>query len=175
MAVSAAIEEMNGKARFSVFQFPLSLKSRLRATFVHIRWPLFFVCGQEGCYEFAMAKKILVVEDNELNRKLIADLLSAKGYEIIVSENGEEAVDLALEKQPDLILMDIRLPGMTGIEALKVLRDDMTTRTIPVAAVSGFAMKGDDKIILSAGFDAYIAKPISTEPFLEEIHRLVGE
>ena len=110
---------------------------------------------------------ILVVEDNDKNRKLVRDVLTVKGYRLAEAETGEDGVRLAREQGPDLVLMDIQLPGINGIEALRQLRADPATAAIPVVAVTASAMTQDRQKILAAGFDAYQSKPISVRPFLE--------
>jgi two-component system, cell cycle response regulator DivK len=110
---------------------------------------------------------ILVVEDNDKNRKLVRDVLTATGYRLAEAETGEEGVRLARERDPDLVLMDIQLPGINGIEALRQLRADPATAAIPIVAVTASAMTQDRQKILAAGFDAYQSKPISIRPFLE--------
>jgi two-component system, cell cycle response regulator DivK len=116
---------------------------------------------------------ILVVEDNEKNRKLVRDLLTVKGYTLLESETGEEALRLARERHPALVLMDIQLPGIDGIETLRRLRADPATATIPIVAVTASAMTHDRQKILAAGFDGYQAKPISVRPFLELVREVL--
>ena len=108
-----------------------------------------------------MAKTVLIVEDNELNMKLFHDLLDAHGYRTLQTRNGMEALQLAREQRPDLILMDIQLPEVSGLEVTKWLKDDEELRDIPVIAVTAFAMKGDEERIRQGGCEAYISKPIS--------------
>jgi two-component system cell cycle response regulator DivK len=110
---------------------------------------------------------ILVVEDNDKNRKLVRDVLTVKGYRLVEAETGEDGVRLARAQRPDLVLMDIQLPGINGIEALRQLRADPATAGVPVVAVTASAMTQDRQKILAAGFDAYQSKPISVRPFLE--------
>jgi len=114
---------------------------------------------------------ILIVEDNEKNRRLVRDVLQVKGYRTIESETAEEGIRLAQESRPALILMDIHLPGMNGIEALGQLRADPETRGIPVIAVTASVMTHDRQKVLAAGFDGYQAKPISVKAFLEAVRR----
>ena len=109
----------------------------------------------------SMAKTVLIVEDNELNMKLFHDLLEAHGYQTLQTRNGIEALELARAHQPDLILMDIQLPEVSGLEVTKWLKDDDELRRIPVVAVTAFAMKGDEERIRQGGCEAYISKPIS--------------
>jgi two-component system, cell cycle response regulator DivK len=116
---------------------------------------------------------ILLVEDNEKNRKLVRDLLLVKGYQLLEAETGEEALRLARERAPALILMDILLPGIDGIETLRRLRADTATARIPVVAVTASAMTHDRQKILAAGFDGYQAKPISVRPFLEAVREVL--
>jgi two-component system cell cycle response regulator DivK len=117
---------------------------------------------------------ILIVEDNEKNRRLVRDVLQFKGYQTIETETGEEGVELARTRQPALVLMDIQLPGMDGITALKRLREDPATRGIRVMAVTASAMTQDRQTILAAGFDAYQSKPINVRAFLEAVQELLA-
>ena len=122
-----------------------------------------------------MAKTVLVVEDNELNMKLFHDLLEAHGYTIVQTRNGLEAIDLAREHHPDLILMDIQLPEVSGLEVTKWLKEDDDLRTIPVIAVTAFAMKGDEERIRQGGCEAYLSKPISVNSFIETVKTFIGD
>ena len=121
-----------------------------------------------------LPKTVLIVEDNELNMKLFHDLLDAHGYRTLQTRTGMEALKLAREHRPDLILMDIQLPEVSGLEVTKWLKEDDTLRTIPVVAVTAFAMKGDEEIIRQGGCEAYISKPISVTSFLETVRRFLG-
>jgi CheY-like chemotaxis protein len=116
---------------------------------------------------------ILMVEDNALNAKLIRDFLNAKGYRVIESTTAEKGLQLAREHRPDLILMDIRLPGMDGVTALRELKRDEATRHIPVMAVTASVMPSERDEFLAAGFDGYHAKPISIKTLLEEMRALI--
>ena len=116
---------------------------------------------------------ILVVEDNEKNRKLVRDLLTVKGYVVVETETGEEALTLAQSRRPALVLMDIQLPGIDGIETLRRLRADASTASIPVVAVTASAMMQDRQKIVAAGFDGYQAKPLSVRPFLELVREVL--
>ncbi|VAW01688.1 Polar-differentiation response regulator DivK [hydrothermal vent metagenome] len=117
----------------------------------------------------AMPKKILIVEDNELNMKLFSDLLEAHGYETLQTREGMQALVIAREQKPDLILMDIQLPEVSGMEVTKWIKEDEELRSIPVIAVTAFAMKGDEERIRAGGCEAYISKPISVVSFMETI------
>ena len=117
---------------------------------------------------------ILIVEDNEKNRRLVRDVLQFKGYQTIESETGEEALELARSRQPALVLMDIQLPGMDGITALRRLREDPATRGIRVIAVTASAMTQDRQTILAAGFDGYQSKPINVRTFLEAVQEMLA-
>ena len=117
---------------------------------------------------------ILIVEDNEKNRRLVRDVLQFKGYQTIETETGEEGVELARSRQPALVLMDIQLPGIDGITALKRLREDPATRGIRVMAVTASAMTQDRQTILAAGFDAYQSKPINVKGFVEAVQELLA-
>ena len=116
---------------------------------------------------------ILVVEDNDNNRLLIRDVLQASGYRVIESETAEDGVRMAAEQRPALVLMDIQLPGMSGIEALERLRADPVTRAIQVVAVTASAMTQDRRQIMAAGFDGYQSKPISVKGFLQTIREIL--
>ena len=116
---------------------------------------------------------ILIVEDNDKNLKLVRDVLQVKGYETIEAGTGEEGVRLARERKPDLVLMDIQLPGINGIEALRLLRADPVTAGIPVAAVTASVMPQDRSKIMEAGFNAYVGKPINLKEFLDTVRRLL--
>jgi two-component system cell cycle response regulator DivK len=117
--------------------------------------------------------QILIVEDNEKNMKLVRDVLQAKGYVTIEAVTGEDGVRLAIERKPDLILMDIQLPGISGIEALRQLRANPETATIPAVAVTASVMQQDRKHITEAGFDAYLAKPLDIKEFLHTVKRIL--
>ena len=117
---------------------------------------------------------ILIVEDNEKNRKLVRDVLAFKGYRLAEAETGEEGVRLARELRPALILMDIQLPGISGIEALTQIRADDSTRAIPVMAVTASAMSTDRSKIIAAGFDGYQSKPINVKGFLEAVQAVLA-
>ena len=116
---------------------------------------------------------ILIVEDNEKNRKLVRDVLQVKGYRTVESETGEEGIRLAQESGPALILMDLQLPGISGIEALKRLRADPKTQAIPIIAVTASAMTHSVPEIMAAGFDGYQTKPISVRDFLETVRQVL--
>jgi CheY-like chemotaxis protein len=118
---------------------------------------------------------ILVVEDNDKNRKLVRDVLTFKGYEIIEAETGEEGVRLAQERHPSLILMDIRLPGIDGIEALRLLRAEQATRGIPIMAMTASVMTADRQKITDAGFDAFQSKPLKVSDFVAAVERLLDQ
>ena len=122
-----------------------------------------------------MAKKVLIVEDNELNMKLFHDLLDAQGYETLQTREGLQALALAREHRPDLILMDIQLPEISGLEVTKWLKEDDDLAAIPVVAVTAFAMKDDEEKILRAGCQAYISKPISISDFLAALKKFLHE
>ena len=117
---------------------------------------------------------MLVVEDNDKNRKLVRDVLAHKGYEVIEAETGEDGVRLAKTRLPRLILMDIQLPGIDGIEALRRLRADETTRDIPIVAVTASALDRDRQKIMAAGFDGYQAKPLNIKAFMAAVEAVFG-
>jgi two-component system cell cycle response regulator DivK len=118
-----------------------------------------------------MSKKVLIVEDNPLNMKLFNDLLEANGYTIVGTNDGRGVLDLAREEQPDLILMDIHLPEISGMEVTAQLKQDEELKKIPVVAVTAFAMKGDEEKIREGGCEDYIAKPISVNGFLDVVKK----
>lgn len=121
-----------------------------------------------------MPKTVMIVEDNELNMKLFHDLLEAHGYRTVQTRNGIEALPLARLHKPDLILMDIQLPEVSGLEVTKWLKADPDLKSIPVVAVTAFAMKGDEERIRSGGCEAYLSKPISVAKFLETVKQYSG-
>jgi len=120
-----------------------------------------------------MAQTILIVEDNELNMKLFRDLLEAQGYDIVQTRDGMQALDLARSERPDLIVMDIQLPQVSGLEVTKWIKADDDLKHIPVVAVTAFAMKGDEEKIREGGCEAYVAKPISVTDFLSTIRKFL--
>src|ERR1700752_4145285 len=118
-------------------------------------------------------ERILIIEDNEKNRKLCRDVLQVKGYRTIESENAEEGLKLAAEQAPALILMDIQLPGMDGITAMKQLKADPNTQSIPIIAITASAMTNNRTSMLAEGFDGYQTKPITLKDFLAEVQRVL--
>ena len=121
-----------------------------------------------------MAKTVLIVEDNELNMKLFNDLLEAHGYVTLKTANGHDAMELARRHRPDLILMDIQLPEISGEDIMQWLKADPDLRPIPIVAVTAFAMKGDEERIRARGCEAYLSKPISVAKFLETVRTFAG-
>lgn len=121
-----------------------------------------------------MPKTVLIVEDSELNMRLFNDLLEAFGYKTVKTKDGRQALPMAREHKPDLIVMDIQLPEISGIELTQRIKADAALKSIPVVAVTAFAMRGDEQKILAAGCDAYLSKPISVTTFLETIRRFIG-
>ena len=121
--------------------------------------------------ERSALKTVLIVEDNELNLRLLKDILEFHGYTIVATALGEPALELARQHRPDLILMDIQLPDISGMEATRRLREDDQTRTIPIIAVTAFAMSGDEAQILASGCDAYVSKPFNLVEFLKLVER----
>lgn len=120
-----------------------------------------------------MTNKILIVEDNDLNQKLFQDLLEAKGYVVFNVMDGALAIDAVHNIKPDLIVMDIQLPNISGIDLTKWIKQDPNTAHIPILAVTAFAMRRDEKRVLDSGCDAYMSKPISITPFLQKISELI--
>jgi two-component system cell cycle response regulator DivK len=129
-------------------------------------------CSEVGI--MGMAKTVLIVEDNELNMKLFHDLLEAHGYNTVATRNGVAAIDLARRHRPDLILMDIQLPEVSGLEVTKWIKDDPELHSIPIIAITAFAMKGDEERIRQGGCEAYLSKPISVAKFIETIRQFLG-
>lgn len=127
------------------------------------------------CSDVGMKKRILIVEDNDLNLKLFRDLLEAHGYETFETKEGLEAIMITRNERPDLILMDIQLPEISGLDITRRLKADETVKHIPIIAVTAFAMKDDEEKILAAGCEAYISKPISIVPFLNTVRKFLGE
>ncbi|MFD2678412.1 response regulator [Camelimonas lactis] len=121
-----------------------------------------------------MSKTILIVEDNELNMKLFGDLLEAHGYQTLKTAQGSEALELARAHKPDLILMDIQLPDVSGLEVTRWIKEDPALKHIPVIAVTAFAMKGDEERIREGGCEGYLSKPISVGKFLEAVQNYAG-
>ena len=122
-----------------------------------------------------MTKTVMIVEDNELNMKLFRDLLVAHGYNTVQSRSGLEAMDLARAHKPDLILMDIQLPEISGLDVTRQLKADPELFKIPIVAVTAFAMKGDEERIRQGGCEAYISKPISVNRFMEVIRSFLDD
>jgi two-component system, cell cycle response regulator DivK len=146
---------------------------------LHFRLPEFFRsrCGQKnGAPEEDNTglKRILIVEDNELHLRLLNDLLKIHGYQILKTESGRAAVKLARDNSPDLILMDIKLPDLCGLEATRLLKQDDQTKCIPIIAVTAFAMRGDEGKALESGCDGYISKPIMIRSFLHTVRKFLS-
>jgi two-component system cell cycle response regulator DivK len=122
----------------------------------------------------APAKTVLIVEDNELNMKLFNDLLEAFGYQTVKTRDGRRAVELARAHHPDLIIMDIQLPEISGLRVTQLLKEDEDLAGIPIVAVTAFAMRGDEQRIRAGGCEAYLSKPISVASFMETVRRFIG-
>jgi two-component system cell cycle response regulator DivK len=120
------------------------------------------------------AARILIVEDNRLNLELATELLKSSGYAVLQARSAEEGLVMAREQRPDLILMDVRLPGMDGLTAVRVLKKDPDTRPIPTVAMTAQAMRGDEEAARTAGFDAYVTKPIDTRALPHTVARLLA-
>ena len=118
-------------------------------------------------------EKILVVDDNQMNLELASDLLEVNGYQVLQAEDAKSGIDIAKKEIPDLILMDVQLPGMDGIQATRILKEDVETSDIPVVALTAYAMKGDEDKILKAGCAGYISKPIDTRKFLKAVAKFL--
>ncbi|MSP68558.1 MAG: response regulator [Alphaproteobacteria bacterium] len=121
-----------------------------------------------------MPKTVLIVEDNDLNLKLFRDLLMAHGYQSIQARDGSTVVAMVRQHMPDLIIMDIQLPGVSGLEITRQLKRDPELRMVPIVAITAFAMKGDEEKILEGGCEAYMAKPISVTKFMETVRSFLG-
>ena len=128
---------------------------------------------QNASFNGRVPRKVLIVEDNDLNMKLFNDLLEAHGYATLQTKDGMEALRMARQHRPDLILMDIQLPEVSGLEVTKWLKEDDDLRAIPIIAVTAFAMKGDEEKIRDGGCEAYIAKPISVASFMRTVERFL--
>lgn len=122
-----------------------------------------------------MTKRIMVVEDNDLNRKLFCDVLRANGFDVEPVADGEKVLETARQVSPDLIIMDIQLPGISGVDLIEAAKQEAELRDIPVLAVTAFAAKGDEDRIRAAGAAGYLAKPVSISPFMAEVQSLIGE
>jgi two-component system, cell cycle response regulator DivK len=131
------------------------------------------VTDRDSTFADRTVRKVLIVEDNDLNMKLFNDLLEAHGYSTLQTRDGVEALRMARQHHPDLILMDIQLPEVSGLEVTKWLKEDDALRGIPVIAVTAFAMKGDEEKIRDGGCEAYIAKPISVASFMQTVERFL--
>ncbi len=121
-----------------------------------------------------MSKTILIVEDNEMNMRFFHDLLKVNGHGVLQTKDGREALTITREKRPDLIIMDIQLPGLSGLEVTRMIKGDDELKAIPIVAVTALAMVGDEEKILQSGCDGYISKPVSAKLFLETVHKFVG-
>lgn len=124
-------------------------------------------CGKQ------MAKRILVVEDNDLNRKLFCDVLRSQGFAVEPCADGNEVLSRARDFVPNLVIMDIQLPNVSGLDLITAMRDDPALRAIPVLAVTAYAGKGDEERIRSAGAEGYLAKPVSIAPFMQAVKALL--
>lgn len=122
----------------------------------------------------AMAKRILVVEDNDLNRKLFCDVLKANGFEVEPVADGEIAVNTARAFAPDLVIMDIQLPNISGIDLIAAFKQDASLKDAPILAVTAYAGKGDEERIRDAGAEAYLSKPVSISPFMTAVKGLLA-
>ena len=122
-----------------------------------------------------MQKLILIVEDDPKNLKLIRDLLQVSGYSVLEASDGKQGVEMAKEKNPDLILMDIQMPVMDGLEATRILKAERETNKIPIVVLTAYAMRGDEEKMREAGCDGYITKPIDTRKFLKKISEYLSE
>jgi two-component system cell cycle response regulator DivK len=118
---------------------------------------------------------VLIVDDNENNRKLARDVLEFAGFDTVVATGGVEGVALAMERKPDLVLMDIRMPDLSGTEALKLLREDSRTAAIPIVALTSSTMRGDEQRFIAEGFDGYLPKPISVREFPDQVREFLRD
>ena len=131
--------------------------------------------GSNAAGQPARTKTVMIVEDNELNMKLFHDLLDAHGYRTVQTRSGKDALALARQHHPDLILMDIQLPEVSGLDVIRWIKGEHGVSTIPIIAVTAFAMKGDEERIRGGGCEAYISKPISVASFMATIRQFIGE
>src|SRR5262245_37992492 len=138
-----------------------------------IAFLLYPSCESRAAGGMVMSKRILVVEDQEDNRRILHDLLTNAGYEIVQAENGEEAVKVAAAQRPDLILMDIQLPLLDGYEATRRIKADPALKDIPVIVVTSYALSGDEQRAYAAGCDGYVAKPYDPISLLETLRRFL--
>ncbi len=161
--------------RWQSFPFRKANCARKQPDREHQQKPGPVLPGYSAGVRGVMPKKVMIVEDNELNMKLFRDLIEASGYETVRTRNGLQALDLARDHRPDLILMDIQLPEISGLEVTKWLKEDDELHPIPVIAVTAFAMKGDEERIRQGGCEAYISKPISVPNFIETIRSYLGD
>ncbi|MFL0355385.1 response regulator [Erythrobacter sp. GH1-10] len=122
-----------------------------------------------------MTKRVMVVEDNDLNRKLFCDVLKANGFEVEPVADGDSVLETARACSPDLIIMDIQLPGVSGVDLIEAAKQDMLLAQIPVLAVTAFAAKGDEERIRAAGASGYLSKPVSIMPFMNAVKELIPE
>ena len=122
-----------------------------------------------------MTKRIMVVEDNDLNRKLFCDVLRANGFDVEPVADGSQVLEIARSVTPDLIIMDIQLPGVSGVDLIEAAKRDEDLREIPILAVTAFAAKGDEDRIRAAGAASYLSKPVSISPFMAAVKNLIGE
>jgi two-component system cell cycle response regulator DivK len=136
-------------------------------------WAVLMTTGESGDPMVAR-KKVLIVEDNELSMKLVNDLLELRGYEIFQAALGEDAIRIARESHPDLVLLNLQLPDMFGLEVARTLKADATTQAIPLVAVTAFAMPGDEEKARAAGCDGYITKPIRIREFLRAVETFLA-
>ncbi len=120
-----------------------------------------------------MAKRVLVVEDNDLNRKLFSDLLRAHGYSVEALADGRDVIDTARDFSPNLIIMDIQLPHISGLDLIGTLKGDKKLKSIPIMAVTAYAGKGDEDRIREAGAESYVSKPVSIKPFMDAVTQLI--
>jgi len=120
-------------------------------------------------------KRVLLVEDNEFNRKIVRDLLARQPYDLLEAHDGEAGVAAARREKPDVIVMDVQLPKLSGLDATRAIRAEPETATIPIIVVTSFALSGDDKKAMDAGASAYLAKPYSPRQLLDTIRRMAGD
>ena len=122
-----------------------------------------------------MKKRVLVIEDHEDNRRIVRDLITASGYDLLEASTGEEGIELATKEKPDIILMDIQLPGMDGYEVTRRIKSDTSLKDIPIIAVTSYALSGDDQKAFAAGCDGYVTKPFSPRLLLAKIREFLPD
>ncbi|MGH7096530.1 MAG: response regulator [Stellaceae bacterium] len=155
-------------------KYPFKVYLPFPSTVVGVPWRTVAMTASESGASQVARKKILIVEDNELSMKLVHDLLEFRGYDILQATLGGDGVRLTRESHPDLVLLNLQLPDISGLEVVRTLKADTDTRAIPVVAVTAFAMRGDEEKARTAGVDGYVTKPIRIQDFLRTVATYLG-